>query len=338
MRKNYILGSIVFTLMLSILAAGALASDLSQGTNKCAKIADDADRLKCFDELSAVSLEEGRQVKEEHDAEPTEKKALSYLSRLWELDKESRHRKFPITPYRSSYILPVTYNSSPNQRPIQEADPDKEVKDYEVKFQISFKIKLWQDVLDKDMDLWVGYTQRCFWQLYNFSDSSPFRETNYEPELLLNFRTDYHLFGLRGRYLNIGFNHQSNGRAEPLSRSWNRLVANFGFERDNFIFILNTWYRIPENETDDDNPNIEDYLGYGQINVFYLWHAHRFGLFIRNNLDVHDNNGAFQLEWSFPLLTSVSGYIQYFNGYGESLLDYNADASRIGVGFILKDW
>ncbi len=338
MKKNAILIRIVLFFVLANFPVGAAALDPSQKTNPCAKIADDTERLKCFDTLSVINPEESLESKKKIEAEPTEKKELSYLSRLWELDREFRDRKFPITPYRSNYILLATYNSSPNQTPIQEADPGKELKEYEVKFQISFKIKLWEDILDKNMDLWVGYTQRCFWQLYDFSDSSPFRETNYEPEFLLNFRTDYRLLGLRGRYVNVGFNHQSNGRSEPLSRSWNRVVANFGFERDNFIFILNTWWRIPEDDEDDDNPNIEDYLGYGQINLFYLWHAHRFGLFLRNNLDFNDNNGAFELEWSFPLLKSVSGYIQYFNGYGESLMDYNADTNRIGIGFILKDW
>ena len=188
------------------------------------------------------------------------------------------------------------------------------------------------------MDLWIAYTQLSFWQLYNTDDSSPFRETNYEPEILLNFRTDYKLLGLRGRFINIGFNHQSNGRSEPRSRSWNRVVANFGFERDRFVFILNTWYRIPEDEADDDNPNIEDFLGYGQLNFFYIWKKNRFGLFLRNNLDFDDNKGALQLEWSFPLFRQVYGYIQYFTGYGESLLDYDASINRIGIGFILKDW
>jgi phospholipase A1 len=323
-NKDLLPGAGVLALVLSLAAGGASGANRSDGWNECAKIADDAQRLRCFDDRSGRS--------------PAETEAPSYLSRLWELDTESRLRKFAITPYRSNYILPVTYNTTPNEGPIREADPGKEVKNHEVQFQISFKIKLWQDILDKEMDLWVAYTQRSFWQFYDFADSSPFRETDFEPELLLNVRTDYHLLGFRGRTIQVGVDHQSNGRAKPQSRSLNRLVANFGFERDNLILLLDTWVRIPEDEEDDDNPGIEKYLGYGQINAFSLWRGHRFGLLIRNNLRLHGNKGALQLEWSFPLIRWVSGYVQYFNGYGESLLDYNASANRIGIGFILKEW
>jgi phospholipase A1 len=312
-------------LVISVTAGAALGADRAEWRSECAKIADDAARLRCFDAYSARDKAEGTGTE-------------SYLSRLWELEKGSRSRGFPITPYRSNYILPYTHNTTPNEGPIREADPGKEVQKNEVNFQISFKVKLWEDVLDREMDLWVAYTQRSFWQFYNFADSAPFRETDFEPELLLNVRTNYRLLGFRGRFVNAGLNHQSNGRAEPLSRSWNRVVANFGFERGNVVLLLNVWYRIPEDEAEDDNPGIEDYLGYGQLNVFYRWRGHMFGLLARNNLRGHGNKGALQVTWSFPLLRSVSGYVHYFNGYGESLLDYNASANRIGVGFILKEW
>ena len=59
---------------------------------------------------------------------------------------------------------------------------------------------------------------------------------------------------------------------------------------------------------------------------------------LRDNLSFNANYGALQAEWSFPLLKWVGGYVQYFVGYGESLLDYNHRVNRIGIGFILVDW
>jgi phospholipase A1 len=101
---------------------------------------------------------------------------------------------------------------------------------------------------------------------------------------------------------------------------------------------LKGWYRIPESAEDDDNPNIEDYLGYGEVWAYYFWKGNRFGIMLRNNLHLDTNRGAVQLEWSFPILERIGGYLQYFNGYGESLLDYNHRVNRIGIGFILKEW
>jgi phospholipase A1 len=114
------------------------------------------------------------------------------------------------------------------------------------------------------------------------------------------------------------------------------VVANFGFERDRLYVVVNAWYRIPEGASEDDNPGMERFLGYGQINVHYLRDGHLVGFFLRNNLRARGNKGALQLEWSFPLTRFVSGYLQYF--YGESLLDYRASANRVGAGFILREW
>ncbi len=311
-------------LLFPVAARSADEAPPAGGASECAAITDEGDRLACYDRLSGRA--------------PGPAEEPSRLSRLWELDNVSRRGKFAITPYRTSYILVYTYNETPNEGPVREAEPGATVQKQEVEFQISFKTKLWQDVLGRRVDLWAAYTQISFWQFYNFEGSAPFRETDYQPELLLNVRTDYGILGFRGRYVNVGFNHQSNGRSRPLSRSWNRVVANAGFERGGTVIVLGGWWRLPESEIEDDNPGIERFMGYGQVNIESVRGRHRIGISLRNNLRASGNKGAVQVDWSFPLIRRVSGYVQYFNGYGESLLDYNASANRIGVGFALKEW
>jgi phospholipase A1/A2 len=260
----------------------------------------------------------------------------SYFTRLWQLDRAARAGQPGITFHRSNYGLMFSYNDDPNPAPLQEVDPAKTLVKPEVAFQLSFKARLWRDMFGKDICLWGAFTQRSFWQLYNFDDSSPFRETDYEPELLLNFGTRYRVLGFDGRFVQIGFNHQSNGQSEPLSRSWNRLVANAGIERGRLSLLFKGWVRF--HDAEDDNPGLTHYMGNGEFWAYYFVGRHRLGLMVRDNLNFRENRGAIQAEWSFPLFAMVAGYVQYFLGYGESLLDYDHRVHRIGIGFVFRDW
>ena len=344
LRYMYGLSFTAFVWMLVVCCVLPAHAEEPRTLEECSCISDDGERLRCYDRFVGVKITMNATVRDVASssepgvsilAAPEEKQ--SYLSRRWELDESKPRGRFAFMPHRENYILPVAYNKSPNKEPGHMGD-NVDVKETEVKFQLSFKVKLWQDVLDQNMDLWFGYTQKSFWQLYDVEDSAPFRETNYEPEMLLNYRMDIPVLGLRLRTLTLGFNHQSNGRSEPLSRSWNRVVANVGLEKDDFVLQLKSWYRIPESEDEDDNPDLDKYMGPGELWAWYLWGPQRFGVMWRNNLRFDDNRGALQLEWAFPLGRKVSGYIQYFTGYGESLLDYDHPVDRIGIGFILDDW
>lgn len=245
---------------------------------------------------------------------------------------------FVLTPHHANYLLPVAYNSSPNEDVLKGTSwGDVELDNVEVKFQLSVKYQLFDDIFKDNGDLYVAYTNLSFWQAYNTKNSSPFRDTNHEPEAWLQFDTDWEFWGIKTRVVQVGAVHQSNGRAEPLSRSWNRLYANFIFEKKNLVFSIKPWWRIPEDEDDDDNPDIEKYMGYGELWAAYKWNHHTFSLMFRNNLRRSDNKGAVELGWSFPLYKKLKGYVQYFNGYGQSLLDYNDSANTIGVGFALSD-
>jgi len=285
--------------------------------------------------------EKGEEVHKTETAE-TEENALERRVRL---EDSSFGNLWTITPHKQNYILLGAYNfSTPNEGPWEEATgEDITLTKTEVKFQISFKFMLWEDVFRKwkNGDLYFGYTQLAMWQLYNRDISSPFRDTNYEPEAFLAFDTAWDIFGFKNRFLLIGFAHQSNGREEPLSRSWNRIYANFIMHRGNLVLSLKPWFRIPEDAASDDNPDIEDYLGYGELRTIYRTGKNTFGIMLRNNLKFHgDNRGAVQFDWSFPLpgTDRIKGYVQYFNGYGECLMDYNASSSRLGAGFLLTDF
>lgn len=373
--KRFFLCGVVPFLLLAAAPAPVPAASLPDGLSACAKIEDDARRLQCFDRLTG--REAPKKVADAPEAEqaaPAGPPELSVLEKNWDLNVQNRRHSFTLRPYRPNYFLPVAYNSSPNDDTNLEYDPQAHAQFNEAKFHLSFKAKVWEDLLQnqlqafydksrfiKGVDVWVGYSQMSFWQLYNSAFSAPFRDTNYEPELLFNFRSGYEIPGLAGtklQFFNVGFNHQSNGRSRPLSRSWNRIVGNIGLERGRFNLQVRGWYRLPEDESDDDNPDILRFMGYGELWATYFWEKQRFAVMLRNNLR-RENLGAVQVDWSIPpitlgkfLLGSVlspeqiekyftdkfSLYVQYFNGYGEGLMDYNTSINRISAGIMIAEW
>jgi phospholipase A1 len=264
------------------------------------------------------------------------------LTKRMQSQEASGPAQWVLQAYRPSYILPVAYGLDVSDQPIKDAgDEDPDLQDTEIKFQFSFKVPIWEDVAGSRNSLYAAYTQLSMWQAYNADESSPFRDTNYEPEFFVLTEMDVDVLGLRNKGIKWGAVHQSNGRGnEELSRSWNRLYAEFLFERGNFAMSLKPWYRIPEDEEEDNNPDIEDYLGYGEVRLGYKLGSQEFATLLRNNLDFDDgeNHGAIQLDWTFPLTKWIRGYVQYWNGYSESLLNYQYSDERIGAGFLLSDW
>jgi len=249
-----------------------------------------------------------------------------------------------ITSHKRNYFLPLTYINQPNESPFRELSTDDPLDNLEAKFQISFKAPIAADLLTKGDAIHFGFTIQSYWQMYNTELSSPFRETNYQPELFYSLQNDWQLGDWTNRVILLGAEHQSNGRTQLLSRSWNRIYANFVFEKENWVVSFKPWYRIPEDEkTDpnqpdgDDNPDIDQFMGNFELTTVYQWDDQNISLMLRNNLR-SDNHGAVQIDWSFPMGKRFKGYVQYFNGYGESLIDYDHNIERFGLGVLLTDF
>lgn len=259
-------------------------------------------------------------------------------------EKSARSNPFAILPHKPNYLLPYTY-STINQAPYDGQYDEGQLSDTEIKFQVSLKYIAAEDWLIDDLDVELAMTGTSWWQAYNTDISTPFRETMYEPELIFSYTQPITLFGITADRSYISLNHQSNGQSGQLSRSWNRVIGGLMFNSGDFIWGVRAWWRVPEEEktdafdpTGDDNPNIENYVGYGE--VIALWQVadgHNIDMELRNNLK-SDNKGSILLGWSFPLTNHLRGYVQYFNGYGESLIYYNHHSERIGIGIKLTDW
>ncbi len=350
-------------------APGADQADIGA----CAAIESDRDRLACYDTVAkrgtstpAAADAAATQAKQQEAARAAERAASprsdlyaseadsdeaianagkgSLLDSRWELAKNSKLGTWNFRAYKPVYLLPVFWTNRANALP-HSPNPNntvttpQDLQQIEAKFQLSFKTKAIENLFGDNGDVWMGYTQSSRWQVYNSGNSRPFRETNYEPEVLLVFRTNYEIVGWKGRLAGIGVNHQSNGRADPLSRSWNRVVMNVGFDRDNWALMVRPWFRIPESRAKDDNPDIQDYMGRGDMTLVHTVGRNEFSLTARHSLRGGDrSHGALQFDWGFPITRQLRGHFQLFDGYGESMIDYNHRATYIGLGVSLMEW
>ncbi|WP_282049338.1 phospholipase A [Maribacter aquivivus] len=261
------------------------------------------------------------------------------LSELWELDDEHQRGTFILTSYKPIYITAAKYSTNPNEFPQAEnsdkvLDEPSSLNAVESKFQISLKTKIFHGMFDGRMDLWMGYSQTAYWQIYNTERSRPFRELNYQPEIIANFPVKFPILGFETKMIGAAIIHESNGQSDPISRSWNRIAFHAAFEKGNWQVMLKPWIRIGSKI--DDNENISDYIGRGEADITYDWGRQRFRAIARHSLNLGDKSrGSLQLNWSFPIFENFNGHFQLFDGYGETLIDYNHRQTTIGIGVSL---
>lgn len=360
------LAALGFTLNLATAAqAQAQAPDPAE-LEACAAIGAAADRLACYDRAMgraaepvvppayAVNPAGGAPQPstsllapkgEPLPAAATERGAAgpsSLVSKYWELDADDKRGVFNLVGYKPNYVLPLHLTSRINRAPSSPSQvpvPQPNYRQEEAKFQVSLRTKLLQDFLLPGGDLWAAYTQQAMWQIWNGKDSKPFRNSDYEPELIYMLPVPEEMrrlpFGWQWRYVQTGITHQSNGQSDPLSRSWNRINLAAGFERGDWSLITRLTQRLNEPAESDNNPDLVNYRGRSEFQLNWAHRLHTVSLLYRTTLrDVR--YGALQLEWTYPVFpdqpNGLRWYVQAFRGYGETLTDYNFRQASIGAG------
>ena len=343
-------------LLLSTLALTsglAHGGELEQQLLRCSVLGDPSARLGCFDALTKAATAEtvagtpipdatvpavtNNLVATPIPAVASAGKAppetpISRTEQLWELTPAARRGIYTVRPHRDNYLLVGNYSSASNDKPYREFTPAGiKSKHVELTYQLSVKMKLAEQLAGLPVDLWVAYTQQSFWQAYNRAASSPFRETNYQPEVMAVLPINKELAGLNFRFFNVGMIHQSNGQTSTLSRSWNRVYGEVGVDRGNFALSARMWRRLDNAKSNNDNPDITDFLAHGDVQASYRNNGYEYSLMVRRNFA--KSHGAVQAGFSYPLATNLKGYFQVFSGYGQSLIDYNYSQKSVGAGF-----
>jgi phospholipase A1/A2 len=291
------------------------------------------DQLKSADASTTVGMltkacESVVSIAVPKESSEREQQQQSVVAIRRDADAYARSGRFLVSTHRPNYII-ATHNDKPNVDPfdIPEGSFDQE----EMKFQVSFKMPVATELFGGDTDLMFGYTAVSWWQLFNEDADNPFRETNYEPELYFQSHADTELLGLDFINWEIGVNHQSNGQSGDLSRGWDRAIASTTAElSDDIVLGVRAWHVL---DRQDRNRNLTDYMGYGDLGLGWVPNKHTFTFFYRPAAE----GDAVQLTWSYPITRYLRLYAQYWNGYGESLIDYSVRSKRLGIGLALGD-
>jgi phospholipase A1 len=274
---------------------------------------------------------------------PITQESMGSITKRFIRESGAASDPFVIAAHRRNYLLPVYTTNAINRDAYSELSSinASELRNVESKFQLSFKIPLNSGDMFVEHDrIYFGFTLEAWWQIYAAEISRPFRETNYRPEVLYLMPTNWHPLG--GNVgLAFGLEHQSNGQMTALSRSWNRVYTNVLYENGAFVASLQPWYRLPEDSSDDatdssddDNPDIEDYMGHFTLNLGYSFNDSELTFMGRQNFET--GYGAREVTYSFPLWGRVRGYASLFDGYGDSMIDYNYQQTRVGLGVVFS--
>ena len=224
-----------------------------------------------------------------------------------------------ITAHQNNYFLPIVYSSYKGSH-----------KDITSEFSISLKKLIASDIIGLNEDYYFAYTQLSWWDIY--ADSSPFYENNYQPEIYTQIPVDFYNFN----HIRFGFLHDSNGKGELESRSWNRIYSSFELDFGKLSLTPRLWLRLPDNK--DDNPAIVKYNGIIDLTAYYKLHNGSFiqSIFSNNLRFDKENKSSFELRYLHYIGDGFYIYLSGFSGYGYELVYYKKYQNRIGIGIAFR--
>jgi phospholipase A1 len=259
-------------------------------------------------------------------------KEKSVLEKKMKEQQAADNNPIALTLYRPTYIQPFYYTGQPYYAIYQGNTPNNQnLMHNEFKAQLSLMTPIITNLFRlSNTNLDLAYTQVNFWQVY--AESQYFRETNYEPEIFIENH-------FRGHWLwRLGFDHQSNGRGGVYERSWNRGVFNVQYGGSNWLLGVKTWALLFAGQTSDlHNPDILHYLGHENILFSHKVYDLTASLQVQN-IESGLHRGFVAASLSYPLSKRFSLYTEYFNGYGQSLIEYNHRTQSGSIGFAFNDW
>lgn len=202
----------------------------------------------------------------------------------------------------------------------------------DVKFQLSISQRLTKSRLPFDTYLFIQYTQKAFWNV--FQESLPMRDLNFNPGIGLG-----HLIVHKNKFIGKAYlmlEHESNGKDSINSRSWNK-VSFFGsvILNKNWELQAKTWIPIIDS---DNNRDILKYNGIFQIGLNYRTNNQRLqcGAIFTQRKEWFGFNTQIEVSYKFNERENQYLFVQFYNGYGENLLEYNKYKNMIRVGFVIK--
>ena len=206
--------------------------------------------------------------------------------------------------------------------------------------------------------IYIAYAQTMFWDFWG--ESGPFKEINFSPELFLrfesgnNFISDVNIPLLD--YIQGGWEHRSNGKDGEFSRGWDRIYGELQLKLGRTFYIKAAAKYFYYLDTDflngslfslSDNPDIENYtsnfefrftIGYKDMPIFFIPHK----IVISAGPGGGKNQFDFEKGWQQAdiyfgkLIGDVRAYVQVWNGYGQSVLDYNQSSFSAHFGIAIE--